>query len=98
MNHGRGFQTIFYLIFRLMGQYVDTEVKSATGRADVVVKMQDAIYVFEFKMDGSAAEALAQINGKGYAIPYQTDHRKVVKIGASFDSVTRTVGEWIIEE
>lgn len=92
------YQTIFYLIFRLMGQYVDTEVKSATGRADVVVKLQDAIYVFEFKMDGSAAEALAQINGKGYAIPYQTDHRKVVKIGVNFDSVTRTIGEWIIEE
>lgn len=92
------YQTIFYLIFRLMGQYVDTEVKSATGRADVVVKLQDAIYVFEFKMDGSAAEALAQINSKGYAIPYQTDHRKVVKIGANFDSVTRTIGEWIIEE
>lgn len=92
------YQTIFYLIFRLMGQYVDTEVKSATGRADVVVKMQDAIYVFEFKMDGSAAEALAQINSKGYAIPYQTDHRKIVKIGANFDSTTRTVGEWVIEE
>ena len=45
------YQTIFYLLFRLMGQYVDTEVKSAVGRADVVIKMQDAIYVLEFKMD-----------------------------------------------
>ena len=51
-----------------MGQYVDTEVKSAVGRADVVIKMQDAIYVLEFKMDGTAEEALAQINSKGYAI------------------------------
>lgn len=92
------YQTIFYLIFRLMGQYVDTEVKSAAGRADVVVKMQDAVYVFEFKMDGSAREALAQINGKGYAIPYQPDPRKIVKIGVNFDSGTRTIGEWVIEE
>lgn len=85
------YQTIFYLIFRLMGQYVDTEVKSAAGRADVVVKLQDVIYVFEFKMNGSAEEALAQINSKGYAIPYQTEYRRVVKIGVNFDSTTRTI-------
>ena len=92
------YQTIFYLLFRLMGQYVDAEVKSAVGRADVVVKLQDAIYVFEFKVDGSAEEALAQINSKGYAIPYQADHRKVIKIGVNFDSATRTIGDWKIAE
>lgn len=48
------YQTIFYLLFRLMGMYVDSEVKSAVGRADVVIKMQDAIYVLEFKYDGTA--------------------------------------------
>ena len=63
------YQTIFYLLFRLMGQYVDVEVKSAIGRADVVVKLHDAIYVFEFKVDGTPEEALEQINSKGYAIP-----------------------------
>lgn len=92
------YQTIFYLLFRLMGQYVDTEVKSAVGRADVVVKLQEAIYVFEFKVDGTPEEALEQINSKGYAIPYQPDHRKVIKIGVNFDSATRTIGDWIIAE
>ena len=91
------YQTIFYLLFRLMGQYVDAEVKSAVGRADVVIKMQEAIYVFEFKVDGTPEEALAQINSKQYAIPYQADHRKVVKVGVNFDSSTRTIGEWVIE-
>ena len=79
-----------------MGQYVDTEVKSAIGRADVMVKLQDAIYIFEFKVDGSPEEALAQINSKGYAIPYQADHRKVIKVGINFDSATRTIGGWKI--
>lgn len=92
------YQTIFYLLFRLMGQYVDTEVKSAVGRADVVVKLQEAIYVFEFKVDGTPEEALEQINSRGYAIPYQPDHRKVIKIGVNFDSATRTIGDWIIAE
>ncbi|MBQ8501099.1 MAG: ATP-binding protein [Bacteroides sp.] len=92
------YQTIFYLLFRLMGQYVDVEVKSAVGRADVVLKLTDAIYVFEFKYDGTPEEALAQINSKQYTIPYQADGRRIVKIGVNFDSTTRTIGEWKVEE
>lgn len=88
------YQTIFYLLFRLMGQYVDAEVKSAVGRADAVVKLQDAIYVFEFKFDGTPREALAQIDSKQYAIPYQVDGKKIVKVGVNFDSGTRTIGGW----
>ncbi|WP_303003355.1 ATP-binding protein [Bacteroides congonensis] len=91
------YQTIFYLFFRLMGQYVDAEVDTAIGRADVVVKMQDTIYVFEFKVDGTPEEALAQINSKGYAIAYEAGTRKIVKAGVNFDSATRTIGEWKIE-
>lgn len=91
------YQTIFYLFFRLMGQYIDVEVDTAIGRADAVVKLQDTIYVFEFKVDGTPEEALTQINSKGYAIPYQADHRKIVKVGVNFDSATRTIGEWKIE-
>ena len=86
------YQTIFYLLFRLMGQYVDAEVKSAIGRADVVVRMTDTVYIFEFKYDGTPEEALAQIDSKQYAVPYQADGRAIVKIGVNFDSATRTIG------
>ncbi len=96
-NQEKHFQTIFYLLFRLMGQYIDVEVKSAIGRADVVVTLPDTIYVFEFKVDGTPEEALAQINSKGYAIPYQAATRKVIKVGVNFDSATRTIGNWMIE-
>ena len=92
------YQTIFYLLFRLMGQYVDVEVKSAIGRADVVLKLSDTIYVFEFKFDGTPEEALAQIDSKNYAIPYQLDGRRIVKVGVNFDSATRTIGEWKVVE
>lgn len=92
------YQTIFYLLFTLMGQYVDTEVKSAIGRADAVVKLPDAVYVFEFKFDGTPEEALAQIGSKQYDVPYQADGRKIVKIGVNFDSATRTIGEWKIAD
>ena len=65
----RDFQTVFYLIFNLMGAFVLVEEDSAIGRADAVVHMPDAVYVFELKYDGSAEEAIKQIDDKGYLIP-----------------------------
>ncbi|GHT53251.1 ATPase AAA [Bacteroidia bacterium] len=91
------FQTIFYLLLRSMGQFVQTEVKSAIGRADIVVWLKDIIYVFEFKLaeNATAEEALAQIDDKGYLIPYSAGTRKVVKIGAEFSSAERTLSRWV---
>ena len=60
----------------------------------VVLETKDYVYIFEFKPDGTAAEALQQIEDKGYATPYQTDTRKVTAIGVSFSSETMTVEEW----
>lgn len=65
------FQTIIYLIFSLLGYYTQAEVKSAVGRAEAVCRTKDRVYVFEFKVDGSAEEALRQIDEKGYLIPYR---------------------------
>jgi len=93
------YQHVFYLLFTLMGQFVQTEVKNNKGRADAVVKTTDSIYVFEFKMDDNttAEDALAQINSKDYAIPYAADHRKLVKIGVEFSQTERGVKRWLIE-
>ena len=81
-----------------MGQYVDAEVRSAKGRADAVVKTKDYIYVFEFKLNGSAEEALRQIDEKGYLIPYSLDGRRLVKVGVNFSKETRNVDRYIVEE
>ena len=67
------FQTILYLIFSLLGYYTQAEVKSAVGRADAACRTKDRVYVFEFKVDGSAEEALRQIDEKGYLIPYRLE-------------------------
>ncbi|MDR3343033.1 MAG: PD-(D/E)XK nuclease domain-containing protein [Treponema sp.] len=94
----RHYQVIFYLVFKLMGQFVQAEVRSAKGRADAVVSAKDTVYVFEFKLsDKSTAEkALEQIDGKGYRIPYTAGSRKLVKIGVEFNRVERTIGRWTI--
>ncbi|MDR1585897.1 MAG: PD-(D/E)XK nuclease domain-containing protein, partial [Treponema sp.] len=83
----------------LLGQFAEAEVRSAAGRADAVVKMKDTVYVFEFKLDksGSAEDALSQINGKGYLIPYSAGGLRLVKAGVVFDTGSRTLGDWRIQ-
>lgn len=92
----RHYQVVFYLVFKLMGQFIQSEVRSAIGRADAVVKTRDYIYVFEFKLDGTAEEALKQIDEKEYLIPYISDGCQLVKVGVSFDAEKRNLGEWLI--
>jgi hypothetical protein len=93
----RYYQTLFYLVFRLMGQYAQAEVRSAAGRADTVVITEQQVYVFEFKLtgNGTAEDALRQIDDKGYLLPYTAGDRKLVKVGAEFDPATRTLGRWV---
>ena len=90
------YEYTMYLIFSMLNFYVKTQVKCAGGRVDMVVWMPDTIYVFEMKKDGTAQKALGQIDSKGYAIPYQTDGRRVVKVGVKFDTQTRTIDSWQI--
>lgn len=95
----KDFQTVFYLIFNLMGAYVKVEEDSSIGRADVVLHMPDTIYVMELKYDKTADEALQQIEDKGYLIPYSSEGKRLVKVGINYDSTKRTIGEWkIVEE
>ena len=90
-------QAFVWLIFKLMGEFVLCEVQNGKGRSDAVVWEKDAIYIFEFKMDGSAKEALEQINDRDYPIAYQNDGRKIVKVGVNYSSRDRQLSEWIIE-
>jgi hypothetical protein len=95
------YQSLMYVVFTLMGEYTQAELRGSQGRADLVVttKVQgapDTMFVFEFKIDGNgtADTALKQIDDKGYLVPYSASGKKLVKIGAVFDKETRTLGEW----
>ena len=95
----RYFHYTFYLIFRILSTYVTfTELQQSEGRADCVVETDKGVYIFEFKLDGTAAEALQQIETKGYARPYAGDSRPVRKVGISFSSVTGTIDDWLVAE
>ena len=103
----RHYHVVFYLVFKLLGQYVESEVKSAKGRSDAVVSAGAYRYVFEFKLNGTAEEALAQIDEKGYLIPYRAhgggrepagSAQALVKVGVEFDREARNIGRWIAVE
>ncbi|WP_288749326.1 PD-(D/E)XK nuclease domain-containing protein, partial [uncultured Treponema sp.] len=93
----RDFQNVVYLVFLLLGQFVKVEQHSAKGRADCIVETDEYVYIFEFKRDDTAENALAQIDEAGYAKPYEADARKLIKIGAVFSSKERTLTEWLVK-
>ena len=95
----QNYQTAVYLIFRLMGQFVQTEVHCSTGRSDCIVQTADAVYIFEFKLtgNGTAEDAIAQIRKQNYAAQYRAEGKKIVLIGSSFDEQTRTIKDWAID-
>ena len=94
----RYFHYTFYLLLRLMSLYtVYTEKEQSEGRVDCIVETDKYVYIFEFKLDGTASEALAQIEAKGYARPYEADARKLFRIGAVFSSQTGTISDWAVE-
>lgn len=95
----KDFQTVLFLAFKVAGIRVSSEVRTSAGRVDLVVESATTVYVMELKYGGTAEEALAQIDSKGYCVPWEAGNKRVVKVGASFDPEQRTVAEgWIIRE
>ena len=97
-NTERHYQAIFHVVFTLLGQYIHSEVHSSHGRADAVLQTADTVYAFEFKLNGTADDALRQIGERGYLIPYALSGKKLVKVGVSFSKETRNVEEVRVEK
>ena len=97
VENAEGFyEYTLYLIFSMLNVYVRTQVHVRGGRIDMVVLMPDTTYVFELKKDGTAQQALEQIDDRGYSLKYQTEGRNVVKVGVLFDAEKRTLKEWVV--
>lgn len=92
------YKLLLYVIFSLLNSKVDTEVKSILGRADVVIKTAADVFVLELKVDDTVENALAQIEDKGYAIPYEADSRRVTKCGVNISSEARNIVQWCITD
>ena len=92
------FQYTLYLIFSLMSSFgVVVERHTSQGRSDLIVETSKYVYIFEFKLGGSAKEALKQIEERQYAKPYLSDSRPVKKIGVSFGRKSGTIDDWRVE-
>ena len=89
------YQTVFHLILTMVGMSLDSEVKTSDGRIDAVIQTTTDIYIFEFKLDGSATQALQQIIDKEYALKYQSAGKTIHLVGVEFNHETRNIGEWV---
>jgi hypothetical protein len=95
-NH---YQNVLFIVTKLLGFYVKAEYHTSEGRIDLLLQTADFTYVMEFKLDGTAEEALRQIEEKHYAQPFEGDaHRKLVKVGVNFSSATRNIERWVVGE
>ncbi len=92
-NH---YQNVLYIIFKLLGFYAHAEYHTSYGRIDLLVESKDYRYVMEFKLDGTAEEALQQINSKDYALPFSMDQKKTYLIGMNFSKETRNIERYVI--
>ncbi|MBN2642293.1 MAG: PD-(D/E)XK nuclease domain-containing protein, partial [Victivallales bacterium] len=91
------YQSIFYIIFRMLNLRIEAEARTNNGRIDAVVHTDQCIYVFEFKLDGSAEEALAQIKDKSYYEKFLASNKGIILVGANFSTAKRGVETWLSE-
>jgi PD-(D/E)XK nuclease superfamily len=92
------YHAIIHLTFRLLGIYVESQVQTSDGRMDALVKVNDYVYAFEFKLDESAEEALKQVKDKGYLQPYFHQNKTCIGVGLNFSTATKKVEKLIWEE
>ena len=90
------YQNVLFIVFRLVGLYTQVEYHTNRGRIDLVLKTDRYIYIMAFKLDGTAEEALRQIEEKGYAEPFAHDGREIIKVGVNFSSAVRNIERWIV--
>ena len=92
------YQNVLFIVYKLIGFYVKAEYHTSQGRIDLLLQTDKFIYVMEFKFEGTAEEALRQINEKNYALPFASDPRKLFKIGINFSNEMRNIERWVVEE
>ena len=88
---------VLFIVFKLVGFYTKVEYHTNNGRVDLILQTDKFIYIMEFKLNGTAEEALQQINNKRYALPFEADGRKLFKIGINFSEKTRNIEKWVVE-
>ncbi len=97
LNNEKYYQSIFFSIFSLIGTKIHAEVRTNKGRIDAIVEMDTHVFIFEFKLNGSAKDALDQIQRSDYAQKYQTSPKITHLFGVAFDHKDRNIGEWLHE-
>ena len=90
------YQNVLFIVSKLLGFYVQAEYRTSQGRIDLLLQTDKYVYIMEFKLEGSAEDALKQIEDRNYAAPFASDSRKVLKVGINFSAQSRNIDKWIV--
>lgn len=93
----RHYQNVLFTITKLIGLKVEAEVRNSAGRMDMLIQTPQYVFIFEFKLNKNATEAIRQINEKRYAARFAPDSRQIIKVGVNFSSEIRGISDWSIE-
>ena len=96
-NYEGHYQQLLYVIFSLLGRYVDVEVRTSNGRVDMVMNSGKALYLFELKLNKSVESAMKQINLKEYPARFALSGLPIIKVGINFDMERHTIEDWTVE-
>jgi hypothetical protein len=94
LKHEKYYQSLFFVLFKLLGMRIDAEVMTNEGRIDAVIELPDSIFLFEFKVDSTALEALKQIKKNDYYQKYRLSPKSLILVGVNFDSEQRKISDW----
>ena len=97
-NYEGHYQQLLYVMFSLLGYLIDVEVRTATGRVDMVMRTEYALYLVELKINKSAAEAMSQIDAKNYPARFKQYNLPIIKVGIGVSTEEHTLTEWLIED
>jgi len=96
-NRENHYRNVIWIVAKLMGFYVEAEYRTSEGRIDLVLKAPRYCYVMEFKLDGTAEEALRQIRDKSYTLPFEMNGQQIIRVGMNFSSETRNIERYVVE-
>ncbi|MEY4905362.1 MAG: hypothetical protein RLZZ292_3177, partial [Bacteroidota bacterium] len=98
-RQGEGlYHGLIHVLFKYVGLDVESEVHTARGRADAIVKTPTHIYIFEFKLNRSPNAAMVQLKQRNYASKFRSTGKEIIGIGLNFSQKTKNFGKWLIEK
>ncbi|SFV68073.1 FIG00914433: hypothetical protein [hydrothermal vent metagenome] len=90
-NYEGFYASVLYVYFQSLGIDIIGEDVTNKGRIDLTLKINNIIYIIEFKVNAKKGEALQQIKDKKYHEKYLDKTKEIYLVGIEFDESERNI-------